>query len=84
MYYQNNIRKSTITNCRPATHGTVKKSYMTFTVTRHPNDNKSKATGSLFLVKIIAKLERTLGNAYQNKDKHRTPTKKGTYKSKTG
>ena len=29
------------------------------TVTRHPQDNKSKATSSLFLFNMIAKLERT-------------------------
>ena len=29
------------------------------TVTRHPRDNNSKATSSRFLVKMIAKLERT-------------------------
>ena len=28
-------------HCRP-THGTVRKSYIIFTVTRHPNDNKTK------------------------------------------
>ena len=33
--------------------------YRAFIVTRHPKDNKSKATSSLFLVKMIAKLERT-------------------------
>ena len=37
------------------------------TVTRHPKDNKSKATSSLFLVKIFAKLEWTKSNAYLTK-----------------
>ena len=41
------------------THGTVRKSYRTFTVTRHPKDKKGKSTSSLFLVKLIEKLERT-------------------------
>ena len=33
----------------------------------------NKTISSLFLVKMIAKLERTQSNAHQNKDKHRTP-----------
>ena len=37
---------------RPA-HGTVRKSNRTFTVTRYPKDNESKATSSLFLIKIL-------------------------------
>ena len=53
------------------THGTVRKSYKTFTVTRHLKNNKSIATSSLFLVKMITKLERTHSNEY----KHRTPSK---------
>ena len=53
-----------ITNCRP-THGTVRKSYRTFTVTRLPKDNNSKATSSLFLVKMIAKIVRTKSYPYQ-------------------
>ena len=40
-------------------NGTVRKSYMTFTVTRHQIYNKSKSTTSLFLIKMIAKLEMT-------------------------
>ena len=55
---------------------TVSKSYMTFTVTRHSKDNKDKATSSHFLIKMIAKLERTKRNAYQNKDQHRILTQK--------
>ena len=38
------------------TYGIMRKSRRTFTVTRHVEDNKSKATSSLFLVKMIAKL----------------------------
>ena len=45
-------RNTTITHCGP-THRTL-------TATRHEEDNYSKATISLFLVKMIAKLERTL------------------------
>ena len=48
----------------------MRKSHRTLTVTRHQKDNKSKATSSLFPVKLIAKLEMTHSNAYQN----RTPT----------
>ena len=34
----------------------------------HQEDKRSKATRSLFLVKMIAKLERTRSNACKNKD----------------
>ena len=60
-------RNTTITQRRP-THGTVRKSHRTFTVTRHQYDNNSKATSSLFLFKMITKLKRTQSNAQQNKD----------------
>ena len=40
---------------------------------------KRKATSSLFLFKMIARLERTQSNVYQNKDQHRTPTNNGRY-----
>ena len=46
---------TTITHWRP-NHGTKRKSHRTL-VTRHQEDNKSKATSSLFLVKMIAKQE---------------------------
>ena len=39
-------KNTTITHCRP-THGPVRKRHKTFTVTRHPKDNNSKATSSL-------------------------------------
>ena len=55
------------------TPGIVTKSYRTFSVTRHPKDNNSKATNSPFLVNMIAKPERTQSNAHQNKDQLRTP-----------
>ena len=51
----------------------MRKSHRTFTVTRHQKDNKSKATSALFLVKIIAKLERTQSNAYQKKRPTQNP-----------
>ena len=60
-----------MTHCRP-TNDTVRKSQKTFTITIHPSDIRSKATSSLFLFKMIAKLERTQSNAQQNK--HRNPT----------
>ena len=55
----------------------MKKTHKTLTVTRHLKDNKSKAISSLslFLVKMIAKLERTQSIEYKNKDQHRTPHK---------
>ena len=39
------------------------------------SNNKSKATSSLFLFNMIAKLERTQSNAQQNKDKTQNPHK---------
>ena len=50
-------------NHRP-THGTLMKSLRLFTVTIHPKDKKSISTNSLYLIKIIAKLERAYSNAY--------------------
>ena len=58
---------------------TLQTNHKTFIVPRHPKDNKSKTTSSLFLVKMIAKLARTQSNAHQNKDQHRTLTKNGRY-----
>ena len=46
-------------------------------ITIYPKDNKSKATSSLFLVNMIARLERTLSNEYHKKDQHRTPQTMG-------
>ena len=57
----------------------TKKSHKTFTATRHLKDNKRKAISSHFLVKMIAKLERTQSNEYQYKDDHRTPINNGGY-----
>ena len=61
---------TTITHCRP-THGTVRKSHRTFTVTRYPQDNKGKEISSLPLQDDCKTRKDT--HASQNKDKHRTP-----------
>ena len=55
------------------THGTVRKSNRTLTVTRHQEDNTIKATGSLIPIKMIGKLEghKVLDN--RTRSKHRTP-----------
>ena len=50
---------TTITHCRP-TNDTVKKSHRSLKFTEHQEDNQSKASSPLFLMKMIAKLERTL------------------------
>ena len=42
-------------------------------------DNNSNVTSFLFRFKMIAKLKWKQINAYQNKDKHRTPTNNGKY-----
>ena len=56
-----------IPHSRP-TLGTVRKNYKTFTVTRHLKNSNSTANSSPFLVKLIAKLERTQSNEYPTKD----------------
>ena len=43
-------------------------------ITRHQEDNLSKATRSLFPIKMIAKLEWTLSNVQQNIEQFQTPT----------
>ena len=50
-----------------------------FTVTRHLKDNKSKATNSLFLVKMIVNLERIQNNEDLKKDQHRNPANSWRY-----
>ena len=76
IHFEGEIRQksgnTTITYCRP-THGTMRKSPRTPTVTRHQEDISSNATSSLFLVTMIAKLERPLSNAKQNKDQIQSP-----------
>ena len=49
--------------------------HRTLTVTQHQGDSYSKATSSLILVKMIAKLETTQSNAYKNKDQTQSPHK---------
>ena len=68
---------TTITHCRP-THGTERKSHRTFALIRHPKHYKSKATSSLFLTKMIAKLDKTQSNAYQKRQTS-NPCKKWRY-----
>ena len=45
--------------------------------------HKSKATSYLFLFKMIVKLGRAQRNAYQNKDKHRTPIMRSTLNNRS-
>ena len=49
-----------------------RKSHRTSTVTRHKEDNLSKATSSLFPIKMIAKLERTQVYVLHSKNKDQT------------
>ena len=65
------IKNTTITHCRP-THGTVRKSYIK--ITRHQEDKQSKATSSLFPIKMIAKLEKAHGNVQQDMEQTQNPT----------
>ena len=62
---------TTITNCRQPC-GTARKSRST--ITRHQEDKLSKATSSLFPIKMIAILERTQSNVKQNIEQLQTLT----------
>ena len=62
---------TTITNRRQPC-GTARKSQST--ITRHQEDKLSKATSSLFPIKMIAILERTQSNVQQNIEQLQTPT----------
>ena len=62
---------TTITNCRQPC-GTARKSRST--ITRHQDHKLSKATSSLFSIKMIAILERTQSNVQQNIEQLQTPT----------
>ena len=62
---------TTITNRRQP-RGTARKSRSTFT--RHQEDKLSKATSSLFPIKMIAILEWTQNNVQQNTEQLKTPT----------
>ena len=42
--------------------------------TRHQEDKQSKATSSLFSIKMIAKLDRTHSNEQQNMEQTQNPT----------
>ena len=44
------------------------------TIARHQEDKLSKATSSLFPIKMIAMLERTQSNVQQNTEQLQTPT----------
>ena len=63
------------------THGTLRKSHRILIVTRHQEDNQSKATSFLFPNKMVAKLERTLNNLENGSKycitKQITPTNNG-------
>ena len=61
--YRKWVWSKNTTNCRQ-TRGIVRKSHTT--ITRHQEDKQSKATSSLFPIKMIAKLEWTYSNAQQN------------------
>ena len=71
------LGNTTITQRRPI-HGTTRKSHRTISVTRHQENKQSKATSSLFSMKTIAKLERTLSNAQQNREQTQDPTMRAT------
>ena len=55
------------------THGTVRKSHITITITRHQEDKQSKTTSSIFFIKMIAKLERTQSIIQQNMEPTPSP-----------
>ena len=71
------IRKTKTTHYRP-THGTVRKSHRTLTVTRYQKNNQNKAISSLLFVKMIAKLEKISNNTIQSKNQTQNPTNNGT------
>ena len=57
-----------MTHCRPTEEP------QNIHVTRYQEDKQSKATSSLFPIKMIAKLERTQSTAQQNMDQTQNPT----------
>ena len=61
---------TTIKNCKQA-HGTARKSHTV--TTRQQGDKLSKATRSIFPIKMIAKLEWTWSNAQQNIEQLQNP-----------
>ena len=54
------------------TNDTARKSHTT--ITRHQEDKQSKATSSLFPIKMIAKLELTYRNTQHNIEQLQNPT----------
>ena len=52
-------------------------------ITRHQEDQLSKATSSLFPTEMIAKLEWTQNNAQQNIDQLETPTMEVTFNNES-
>ena len=60
-----------MTNCRQ-TYGIARNSNTT--IMRHHEDKLSKATSSLFPIKMMAKLEWTQSNAQQNIEQLQNPT----------
>ena len=71
---------TTITNRRQPP-GTARKS--SSTITRHQEDKLSKATSSLFPIKMIAILEWTQSNVQQNIEQLQTPTMRVTINKKS-
>ena len=74
---------TTFTHSKP-THGTCteRKNQRTLTITKHQDDNNCKATSSLVLFKMIAKEERTLITAQQNKNQTQKPQNNGRSESR--
>ena len=69
-------------NHKPQTaRGTARKSRST--ITRHQEDKLSKATSSLFPIKMIAILEWTQNNVQQNIEQLQTPTMRVTINKKS-
>ena len=56
-------------------HCTMRRGHRTITVTRRQEDKQSKATSSLFLIKLIAKLAMTLSTTQQNIEQTQSPTR---------
>ena len=52
------------------------------TITRHLEDKQSKATSSLFPIKVIAKLEWTQSHAQQNIEQPQNHTMGATFSNK--
>ena len=66
-------KKNTIIHHCIQTHCTMGKSHRAITVTRHQEDKQSKSNSSLFLMKVIAKLERIQNTTQQNMEQTQNP-----------